>query len=277
VSGTSQAAPHVTAAAGILKSYIGTLTAQEITDLILDYTDNIDAENPAYVGLLGSGRLNVFKSLDAAIAPTVTVIQPNGGEVLYIGQQYDVMWDASDNVGIDSCVVDYSVDGGENWMHIATVEGNPGVYTWTVTGPPSSTCRMRVTAYDAVGVSGSDMSDDDFCPPYMTDGSDDGVQRRRGITIMGIGDTPAQTALFQNYPNPFNPVTQIKYSLSTKCHVQLQVFNVLGQKVCTLVDEVQDPGFQTAEWNATNCASGVYFYRLKAGTFIETHKMILMR
>lgn len=277
VSGTSQAAPHVTAAAGLLKSYVPTLTAQEIWDLIVDYTDNIDAQNPGYVGLLGSGRLNVFKSLDAAIAPTVTVIQPNGGEVLYIGQEYDVMWDASDNVGIDSCVIDYSVDGGDTWMYIATALGNPGVYTWTVTGPPSSTCRMRVTAYDAVGVSGSDMSDEDFCPPYMSDGSGGEGQQRRHITIMGVDDMPSRTALFQNYPNPFNPTTQIRYCLHTKGHVHLSIFNVLGQRICTLVDEVQEAGYRTVDWNAAGCASGVYFYRLEANGFLETKKMILMR
>lgn len=278
VSGTSQAAPHVTAAAGLIKSYDGSLTASEITDLILDYTDNIDDQNPGYAGLLGSGRLNVFKSLDAVIAPTVTVIQPNGGEVLYIGQDYDVMWEANDNVGIDSCAIDYSVDGGDTWMYIATVAGNPGVYTWTVTGPPSSTCRMRVTAYDAVGLSGSDMSDEDFCPPYMTDGSGEKVGRRRYITIAGGEDEiPARTALFQNYPNPFNPTTQIRYSLSAKGHVRLSVFNVLGQRITTLVDEVQGAGHRTVDWNATGCTSGVYFYRLETDDFLETRKMILMR
>lgn len=277
VSGTSQAAPHVTAAAGLLKSYIGTLTASEMTSLILDYTDNIDTQNPGYVGLLGSGRLNVFKSLDAAIVPTVTVIQPNGGEVLYIGQEYDVMWDASDNVGIDSCVIDYSVDGGDTWMHIATVAGNPGIYTWTVTGPPSSTCRMRVTAYDAVGTSGSDMSDDDFCPPYLSDGSGGTVKQRRFITVMGGEDTPSRTALFQNYPNPFNPATQIRYCLRSKGHVRLSVFTVLGRRVCTLIDEMQEAGYRTVEWKAAGCASGVYFYRLETNDFLETKKMILMR
>lgn len=278
VSGTSQAAPHVTAAAGLLKSYVGTSTASEITDLILDYTDNIDTQNPGYVGLLGSGRLNVFKALDAAIAPAVTVIQPNGGEVLYIGQQYDVTWDASDNVGIDSCVIDYSVDSGDTWMYIGTVAGNPGVYTWTVTGPPSSTCRMRVTAYDAVGVSGSDISDDDFCPPYLSDGSDGRVKQRRYITIMGgENEIPSRTALFQNYPNPFNPSTQIRYCLRSKGHVRLSVFNVLGRRICTLVDETQEAGYRSVDWKATGCTSGVYFYRLETNDFLETKKMILMR
>jgi hypothetical protein len=137
---------------------------------------------------------------------------------------------------------------------------------------------MRVTAYDAVGVSGSDMSDEDFCPPYMSDGSQGKVKQRRYVMIMG-GDEemPSTTALFQNYPNPFNPTTRIKYGLKMKGQVRLSIFNVLGQKVCTLVDEVQEPGFKTVHWNAANCASGVYFYRLETDDFLMTRKMILMR
>ncbi|UCD18173.1 MAG: S8 family serine peptidase, partial [Candidatus Zixiibacteriota bacterium] len=100
LSGTSQSCPHVVGAAGILKSYADTLDRDHIESLLIDYTDDIDHLNPSYAGLMGSGRLNVFKSLDAVEAPAVTVIQPNGGEVLYIGQVYTVMWDATDNVGI---------------------------------------------------------------------------------------------------------------------------------------------------------------------------------
>lgn len=277
-SGTSQAAPHVTAAAGLLKSYVPTLTRQEIIDLIVDYTDGIDHLNPGYEGLLGSGRLNVFKSLDAAIPPTVTVIQPNGGEVLYIGQEYEIMWDASDNVGIDSTLVDYSVDSGENWTRIATLEGNPGSFIWTVTGPPSTHCRVRVTCCDAVGTFGSDISDEDFCPPFM---SFDG-KRVEGTGFMVAGDdepepVPDRFVLQQNFPNPFNPTTQIAYSLPRDCHVRLVVYNVLGQEVCTLVDEFQKAGYKNATWTADNVASGVYFYRLQSDGLVLTKKMILMR
>ena len=274
-SGTSQASPHVCAAAALLRSYVPDLTRQEVFDLIVNYADNIDAQNPGYVGLLGGGRLNVFKSLDAAIAPSVTVIQPNGGEVLYIGQHYDITWDAFDNVAIESTLVDYSVDSGLNWTRIATLVGNPGVFTWTVTGPPSDQCRVRVTCYDMVGVSGSDNSDDDFCPPYAP--SADGSTPSRGMKIVGPDDVPVTTALYQNAPNPFNPQTRIPYALSENSHVRIDIFNVRGQRVATLVDEFQTAGHKTVQWNATNVASGVYFYRLRAGTVTQTRKLTLMK
>jgi subtilisin family serine protease len=275
VSGTSQASPHVCGAAALLRSYVPGLTRQEVFDLLVGYTDNIDAQNPSYVGLLGSGRLNVFKSLDAAIAPSVTVIQPNGGEVLYIGQHYDITWDASDNVAIESTLVDYSVDSGVDWSRIATLSGNPGVFTWTVTGPPSDQCRVRVTCYDQVGVSGSDMSDDDFCPPYSS--SADGSTPRRGLKIVGPDTAPAATALYQNAPNPFNPQTRIPYALAENGHVRIDVFNVRGQRVATLVDEYQTAGHKTVLWNASEVASGIYFYRLQAGAVTQTRKLTLMK
>jgi len=270
MSGTSQAAPHVAAAAGMLKSYHNTLTRTEITELILDYTDYIDDLNPAYAGKMGSGRLNVFKSLDAAVAPSVTVIQPNGGEVLYIGQEYDVIWDASDNVGIDSTMIDYSVDSGDNWTWLASLSGNPGTWTWTVTGPPSTQCRMRVTCYDAVGKVGSDMSDDDFCPPYK-------IAAQGGVTIAEAGSVPTEFALFQNYPNPFNANTRLKYALRVDCHVQLEVYNVLGQKVVTLVDEFQSAGHHSINWDAGELGSGMYLYRLQADNFVQTRKVVLVK
>ena len=275
VSGTSQASPHVCAAAALLRSYVPGLTRQEVFDLLVNYTDNIDAQNPSYAGLLGSGRLNVFKSLDAAIAPSVTVIQPNGGEVLYIGQQYDITWDAFDNVAIESTLVDYSTDSGANWTRIATLAGNPGVFTWTVTGPPSDQCRVMVTCYDQVGVSGSDISDDDFCPPFAS--TADGSEPKRGLRVVGPNDTPATTALYQNSPNPFNPQTRVPYALAQAGHVRIDVFNVRGQRVATLVDEYQTAGHKTVQWNAGNVATGVYFYRLQAGAVTQTRKLTLMK
>jgi hypothetical protein len=82
--------------------------------------------------------------------------------------------------------------------------------------------------------------------------------------------------LFQNYPNPFNPSTTIGYSLPKTANVSLKVFNTLGQEVAALVNELRSPGYYKVQWNASNVTSGIYFYRLQAGEFVETKKMVLL-
>jgi hypothetical protein len=89
-------------------------------------------------------------------------------------------------------------------------------------------------------------------------------------------------SLSDNYPNPFNPDTRISYFIALPCHVRLEIFNVLGQKIRTLVDEEQGEGTNQVVWDGRNqmgneVASGVYFYKLKAGDFGQTKKMVLVR
>lgn len=89
---------------------------------------------------------------------------------------------------------------------------------------------------------------------------------------------PTEYALEQNYPNPFNPSTTIKYSLPVRSQLTLTVFDVLGRQVATLVDGAQDAGYHEIVWSgANNTGSGVYFYRLQAGSFVETKKFLLIK
>lgn len=88
---------------------------------------------------------------------------------------------------------------------------------------------------------------------------------------------PTKFSLSQNYPNPFNPTTTIEYSIPRASLVKMQVYDILGREVATLINEVKSAGTYTATFNAANIPSGVYFYRLQAGSFTETKKLILLR
>jgi len=83
--------------------------------------------------------------------------------------------------------------------------------------------------------------------------------------------------LAQNYPNPFNPSTSIKYAIGTRQFVTLKIYDVLGNEIETLVDEEKQVGTYELNWNASNLPSGIYFYQLRAGSFVETKKMVLMK
>ena len=88
---------------------------------------------------------------------------------------------------------------------------------------------------------------------------------------------PTQFALRQNYPNPFNARTVINYQLPLDGCVKLEVYNLLGQKVATLVDEKQGAGSRSVVWDAANVSSGLYLYKLTAGDFSETERTMLVK
>jgi hypothetical protein len=95
-------------------------------------------------------------------------------------------------------------------------------------------------------------------------------------------EIPKEFSLSQNFPNPFNPSTEIRYGLPARSHVTVAIFNMLGQEVVKLVDDEQAEGFYTVQWDGRNRAgslisSGVYFYRIQAGNFIDLKKMIMLK
>lgn len=90
-------------------------------------------------------------------------------------------------------------------------------------------------------------------------------------------DLPTKITLYQNVPNPFNPMTQIRYSLPSNGHVRLDIYNLLGQKVATLVDEYQATGQKTVNWEAKDLSSGIYFYRLEVDRFSYTKRMVIIK
>jgi hypothetical protein len=98
--------------------------------------------------------------------------------------------------------------------------------------------------------------------------------------VGGVATLPGvagEYKLSQNYPNPFNPTTTIRYGLPHRSHVVLAVFNTLGQEVAVLQTGDQEAGYHEAKFDGTNCASGVYFYRIQAGSFVQTKRLLLLR
>ena len=115
--------------------------------------------------------------------------------------------------------------------------------------------------------------------PITTDGMafDDISVTGSGMAAAKEATLPNEFALSQNYPNPFNPTTTIEFALPDVSDVKITIYNVRGQVVATLVDGRLEAGYHAVTWNATQKASGVYFYRIEARDFIETKKMVLLK
>ena len=88
---------------------------------------------------------------------------------------------------------------------------------------------------------------------------------------------PEKFTLLQNFPNPFNPSTNINYAIPKGSNVKLTVFNLLGQEIATIVNKFQNAGSYSIKFDAGNLTSGIYFYKLEAGDFVEVKKMCLIR
>jgi len=163
------------------------------------------------------------------------------------------------------------------WEKITVVDDTVSIYTFADGDTPSDTADM-VYATDGVaapaptliivGKLADDSSSVSISDVYYNE------------SPLGIGDDPYIAngfELSQNYPNPFNPVTHISYTVPVTGQVKLSVFNVLGEEVSTLVNNVVTSGKHTATWNASNMPSGVYFYSIEAAGFTQTKKLLLIK
>jgi flagellar hook assembly protein FlgD len=90
-------------------------------------------------------------------------------------------------------------------------------------------------------------------------------------------EVPRQFALAQNFPNPFNATTIIQYSLPAASFVTIDIYDILGRKVETLMQREQPAGYHRITWDASDHSSGIYFYRIQAGEYAETRKMLLLK
>jgi hypothetical protein len=99
----------------------------------------------------------------------------------------------------------------------------------------------------------------------------------KGDVNTSVGVLPTEFELGHNVPNPFNPSTEITFALPSPSHVKLEIFNIKGQKVETLVDNQFDAGYHSVIWNGAGAATGLYLYRMQADNFVQTKKMLLLK
>ncbi len=122
---------------------------------------------------------------------------------------------------------------------------------------------------------------DNKIPATMYFNSDKGLLSFTDTFVVGISNRPKTIEnkfhLYQNYPNPFNPLTKITYSIPANSHVTLKIYNILGKEIATLVNKQQVAGNHHVTFNAYGLPSGIYFYKLTAGSFTDVKKMILMK
>ncbi len=178
----------------------------------------------------------------------------------------------SNNFASASAMQDFVQWGGsgQGRESVAVAKG-----IWTAGDFVTKVADGHSIEYDGDGNASGDWFDQD----NPTIGSENGVVTSVKENVTGV---PTGFNLAQNYPNPFNPTTQIKYTTAQTGRTKIEIFNILGSKVRTLVNEVQPAGTYSVRWNGKNdgntlVASGVYIYRLRAGGFVDMKKMLFLK
>jgi ligand-binding sensor domain-containing protein len=193
--------------------------------------------------------------------------------------------------GTDTSGAYSSDDLGVNWNRIPSISGkgvtcflvnNPTMYFAGTSDSGAFASTDRGWSWHSVNnglTESSTMSLDVDQQEHLYAGTSKGLFKSTGIVtrIDEKGRVPSSFSLFQNYPNPFNPTTVINYQLSVNSEVTLKIYDVLGRLVNTLIEERQTAGARSVAFNASNLSSGIYFYRLAAGSYVETKKMILIK
>ncbi|KAF0150953.1 MAG: hypothetical protein FD143_2373 [Ignavibacteria bacterium] len=204
--------------------------------------------------------------------------------------------------GIEQWVQRYNGPGNsEDWATAISVDGSGNVYVTGESAGSGTYYDYATIKYNSNGLvqwvqryNGPGNSDD-YARAISVDGSGNvyvtGTSTGNGWSIYTTikytqqpvsvedvkTDLPVTYNLFQNYPNPFNPTTKIKFALLERENVNLSIYSLLGEKVAELINMEMDAGYHEADWNASKFASGVYFYQIKAGSFIRTKKLLLLK
>jgi hypothetical protein len=208
-----------------------------------------------------TGSLNVGNGTPSAEAYEGMVVQLNNVTVTNVAATY------SDNT-------EFSVNDGSG----ETVVQRSGVYTYSNLPTDTASGKIILHVGDKIGALRGivyySFNQYKFVPRTNADFVNVVLT---GVAEPVAGLAPARYELSQNYPNPFNPSTTIRYAIPTAGLTTVKVFNLLGQEVATLVNEVQAAGAYTVHFNASSLSSGVYFFRIQSSSFTAVRKMVLLK
>lgn len=208
-----------------------------------------------------------FRVLHGATdAPAVDIRLSNGGAVLVPGAAYT---DFSNYINVPAAAysVDITLPGDANAV-VAT-------YNIDVSGLSGGSALLLASGFLTPGTNNNGEAFGVLV--VLADGTSFLAPVGSTSIEEGLGGLPTQFELRGNYPNPFNPTTNISYSLPASVDVTLAVYDMLGRQVAVLVNGTQAPGTYTVNFDATNLSSGMYLYRLQAGSFAQTQKMMLVK
>lgn len=202
--------------------------------------------------------------LTVSIYGHVGIDYPKGGETFNAGDLISIKWYIIIDHGDCDWDLYFSTDGGSTWNTIASdISKQQLEYEWTV--PNISTSQGKVKVVQDNVVAGQ----------YNAISGNFTITTTTGITSeeIGIKDFFINPA----YPNPFNSTTVISFNLPVKDDVKLNIFNVAGEKIKTLINAEMPAGFYKVSWDADQVSSGVYFYTIETKNFLQTRKVILIK
>ncbi len=254
--------------------------------------------NPLYWNWMSNGKIAWLQSGGTIVSfdgNAISQLQPNDGFRTYSGIYLDremAVWKAASGTAADNngdvyrqklrphAAFDASNIAGKGPLEVSFVNRSwEGVRSslWDFGDGASSTEASPTHTY---GTPGS------YTVTLTVNGPTGPVTAKKVRLVRALSSTsvadgkqgmPESFELSQNYPNPFNPSTVISYQVPAASLVSISVYDLLGRGVATLVNEVKQPGVYSVTWNASNMASGVYFYTVKAGTAFQSRKMVLLK
>jgi hypothetical protein len=193
------------------------------------------------------------------VAPQISMISPNGGEQLLLGEEFDILWSAPEHVGRVNIILDRDYPNGL-WSVITTNTDNDGVYTWSP-HPVTQHARIRImTQWDpqSYGESAADFA-------IITDAATE------------PGPLPTAFALGEPYPNPFNASTTLKIAVPRAAELSLVLYDITGRVALEFPRAHYEAGWHTIRVDGTGLASGVYFAQLRSDGVLATQKLLLLK